>query len=182
MHPFERKEELYKVYNLDSSFVESALPFVEIEDPPVEKLILVELNSADSLELISIKGIGPVYAHRILSYRKSLGGYYAKRQILEIYGMDQQQYENVEAYFTVDQSLIKRMNINSAEFKQLVSHPYLNYEQVRNILTFRDEVRPYQSIDELRNIELIDDTLFSKIANYLNLSSEEIGKSDQKLH
>jgi len=45
---------------------------------------IIELNQADSLQLISIKGIGPFYAKQILKYRKELGGFYTYFQFSEI--------------------------------------------------------------------------------------------------
>src|SRR5665647_1059817 len=47
----------------------------------------LDLNSADSLHLLEIPGIGPVFASRIIRYRTLLGGYYAVDQLREVYGM-----------------------------------------------------------------------------------------------
>lgn len=62
------------------------------------------------------------------------------------------------------------MDINNPSFQELVHHPYLSYEQVKSIVNFRENVRPFESVEELKQLELIDDALFSKIANYLNPS------------
>lgn len=173
VHPYKSKEELFKVYGLDSAFVRELLPFVILEESAEvkdESVKVVELNSADSLTLISIRGIGPTYAKRIIAYREKLGGFYKKEQLLEVYGIREEQYENLQRYFKVDQTLIHRINLNRATFKELVHHPYLSYEQVKSIVNFRENVRPFESVEELKQLELIDDALFSKIANYLNPS------------
>jgi len=65
------------------------------------------------------------------------------------------------------------MDINTATFKELNHYPYLNYEQVKSIMYFREQVRPFKTNEELKQIELIDDALFSKIANYLNPSPSQ---------
>ena len=173
VHPYKSKEELFKVYGLDSAFVRELLPFVILEESGEvegEVVKVVELNSADSLTLISVRGIGPVYAKRIIEYRENLGGFYKKEQLLEVYGIRNEQYEKLESYLEVDQTLIHKINLNKATFKELVHHPYLNYEQVKSIMNFRENVRPFESVEELKHLELIDDALFSKIANYLNPS------------
>lgn len=175
VHPFKTKGELYKIYGFDSAFVNQLMPFVIIDEVkvPKEEIVVVEINSADSLQLLSIKGIGPAFSKRILEYREKLGGFYAKEQLLEVYGMDQERFEKVAPYVNVDQSLIKILDINKASFKELVHHPYLNYEQVKNIVRFREKVRPFKTNEELKQIELIDEALFSKIANYLNPSPSQ---------
>ena len=45
---------------------------------------LIELNQADSLELLSIKVVGPFYAKQILKYRNELGGFISYKQFAEI--------------------------------------------------------------------------------------------------
>ena len=45
---------------------------------------LVNLNTADSIALISIDHIGPVLAHHILEKRKALGSYKNYTQLLDI--------------------------------------------------------------------------------------------------
>ena len=48
------------------------------------KPLVIELNSADSTALVSIRDIGPYYANKILRYREQLGGFHATRQLKEI--------------------------------------------------------------------------------------------------
>lgn len=175
VHPFKTKEELYKVYGFDSSFVNQLIPYVIIAEEEVlkEEFVIIELNSADSLQLVSLSGIGPVFAKRILEYREKLGGYYAREQLMEVYGIDKELLDKVAPHIEVNQALIKRLDINTATFKELVHHPYLSYEQVKNIVSFREKVRPFKANEELKQIELIDEALFSKIANYLNPSPSQ---------
>ena len=177
VHPFKTKEELFKVYGFDSSFVKELLHFViidEVEESAEQsEFVIVELNSADSLQLVSLSGIGPVFAKRILEYREKLGGYYVQEQLMEVYGIDKELLKKVAPHMEVNQALIKRLDINTATFKELVHHPYLSYEQVKNIVSFREKVRPFKTNEELKQIELIDEALFSKIANYLNPSPSQ---------
>lgn len=176
VRPYQTPKELFKVYGMDSSLVEELLPYIEIDSTAVQakketrELTVVEINSADSLALLNLPGIGPAYSRRILKYREKLGGFYAKEQLLEVYGMDTERYKGFEEWVQVDPAKVEKLNLNTATFKELVHHPYLEYEQVKNIVSFRERVRPYEDIGELRHIELIDEVLFSKIANYLTIS------------
>ncbi len=173
--PYDDPRELFKVYHLDSAIVEALLPYASVDSamaPREEKSppVVMEINTADSVQLLTLTGIGPAYASRICRYRERLGGFYNKEQLLEVYGMDEERLKLFEDQLTLERSSIKKININTATFKELLSHPYLEYEVVKNIVNFRERVRPYRSIDELQNIELIDERLFSKIANYVTTS------------
>ncbi|MBK7944253.1 MAG: helix-hairpin-helix domain-containing protein [Flavobacteriales bacterium] len=46
---------------------------------------LVEVNTADTAELIALPGIGPAFARGIVKYRESLGGYFSLDQLAEVY-------------------------------------------------------------------------------------------------
>lgn len=171
--PFAHPEQIYKVYGIDSALAKKMIPFVNIElveeEKPVEEVVIINLNTADSLALLSLKGIGPAYAHRILEYREKLGGFVSTTQLMEVYGMDEERMKMILPFIEIHKGQVRKLSLNTSSFKELLSHPYLNYEVVKNIVNFRDNVRPYESVDELKQIELIDDVLFSKIAPYLRL-------------
>ncbi len=178
--PYRQPADLYKVYGMDSTLVDQLIPFIKIDSAdiatkpkPVErKLAIIEINGADSLSLLNLPGIGPAYGKRIKQYRDKLGGFYKKEQLLEVYGMDEERLKQFEAWITIDKTKVKKIDINKATFKELLRHPYLDYEVVKNIVNFRERVRPYKNLEELKQIELIDGVLFSKIADYLTITSQ----------
>lgn len=102
----------------------------------------VELNSADSSLLLDLYGIGPVFAGRIVKYRKLLGGFHSREQLLEVYGMDSLRYGGFEDRIYLDVSLLIRININTSSFRDLLRHPYLDYETVKKIVHYRDRNGP----------------------------------------
>lgn len=96
---FKTKADLRKIYSIDSSLFSKLNPFINLpekENQTNKKHLQikdsipfqVELNSTDSIELIKIKGIGPVFASRIMKYRDLLGGYVSISQLQEVYGID----------------------------------------------------------------------------------------------
>ncbi len=98
--------------------------------------IKVDLNGADTNTLRRIPGIGRYYSLAIRRYGERLGGYVSVRQVKEIEGLP----EDIESWFTLDSSVhIRKLRINQATFKQLVRHPYLNYEQVKSIFEYRQK-------------------------------------------
>lgn len=56
----------------------------------LEKGATIDLNSADTLLLTRVPGIGAAFARRIYKYRELLGGYYVVEQLQEVYGMDRE--------------------------------------------------------------------------------------------
>ena len=74
-----------------------------------------------------------------MEYRKSLGGYVNSSQLLEIFGMDTFRYNGFSKYITIDVSKIKKMNVNNDDFKTLLAHPYLEYDDVKDICNYREK-------------------------------------------
>ena len=96
------------------------------------KPLVIELNSADSTALVSIRGIGQYYANKILRYREQLGGFHATRQLKEI----KFQYLNIDSllpHFSVNPALIRKKELDTMSFKSVLHHPYLVYEDVQLI-------------------------------------------------
>ncbi len=108
-----------------------------------------ELNSTDSLHLLDIPGIGPVFASRIIRYRNLLGGYHSVSQIKEVYGMREENYLVVSKYFTVDSLALKTININFSTLQELGRHPYIGYGAARKICKLRDKAGKFSSPENL---------------------------------
>ena len=128
----------------------------------------VELNSADSIALVQIRGIGPVLASRIIRYRNILGGYYAVSQIKEVYGLRDENFLTVSKYLVVNPSLIKTFNLNFSTLDQLGHHPYIGYRSGRKMLRLRDTRGRFGSADDLSPV-LNSDSLRRR-APYLRFS------------
>lgn len=150
----------------------------EVNDAPSQTdaagyMELIEINTADVLELRKLKGIGEVYAHRIVSYRDKLGGFFDKSQLLEIYGIDTSRYAMFAPQVVIDKSVIRRININDATFDILLQHPYLEYYIVKEIFNYREAIGAFDSIAQLKDISLIYDQLYFKIAPYLTTAKRK---------
>jgi len=128
---------------------------------------IIELNTADSLTLISIKGIGPFYAKQILKYRKQLGGFKSYTQITEIWGLENLEFEKFQQQTSIDTLHLRKVNINTVEVEELRLHPYLNYKQAKMIVNYRKQHGGFKQVKDIRKIKPISLELFRKIASYL---------------
>lgn len=168
---FSSEDELFKVYGFDSSYADAVIPYLIFNDPIEKKekpsVALVNLNLADSLTLITVKGIGPTFASRIIKYRTRLGGYVFKEQLLEVYGIDAERYPQIAAQIMVSDTLVTKINVNTADFSTLVKHPYISKELTLLIINFREEIRDFQNVDEVFKLGLMTQEEFHKLAPYL---------------
>ncbi len=125
----------------------------------------IELNSADTATLKKLYGIGKVLSLNIVKYRGMLGGYSNKKQLLEVYGIKPETFESIKDQIWVDTTLIKHININTAEFKTILKHPYLKYEQVKAIFYYKNR-HPIKNLIQLKENKVISDSLYEKIRPY----------------
>lgn len=132
----------------------------------------VQLNSADTLDWQQLRGIGPVFARRIVRYRSLLGGFVGKDQLLEVYGMDSARYLSIAPYIDTDSAETEQLDINSATIDQLKRHPYLDYYQAKAIVRLREKEGAYRSVSDLRRLPVIDTETYNKILPYIKCNSQ----------
>ncbi|MDB4303980.1 helix-hairpin-helix domain-containing protein, partial [Desulfosarcina sp.] len=175
---FRTKEDVKKIYGLSEKDYNILEPYIQLPEnivihtEPVLKDVQIEINSADTLDLQQLAGIGPSFAHRIVKYRTMLGGYYKIEQLLEVYGMDSLRYAGIYEHLLVNPSNILKINVNTASIKELMKHPYIEFYLAKSILTYREEKGELTKINELQNIRLMYDELFFKIQPYLKLKNQ----------
>jgi competence protein ComEA len=137
---------------------------------PAKSNIIVNINTADSIELIKVRGIGPVFARRILQYRERLGGFHSPGQLMEVYGLDSARYELIVNSFSFDQSALRMIDVNTAEVKDLTAHPYIDFYLAKSIVDQRVKNGSYQSDAELYSIPLMHDALYQKVVPYFKFN------------
>ena len=121
---------------------------------PSEKkpIPIVDLNTVDSTTLVELPQIGPYTAVRIIEFREKLGGFIDKEQLRDVKGMDDARFAAIQPYINLDAVEIRKVDVNRADFKTLVHHPYLNYEQVKRIVNQREKrgmIKNWAQLEEL---------------------------------
>ncbi len=135
----------------------------------VEAPVLVDINTADTLGLQKIFGIGPSFARRIVKYRELLGGYIDVQQLQEVYGLSDTLFQKIEAHITIaDTVKVTTIPINLADFKALVAHPYISYEMTKAILSAKSQYGKFRKPEDLFKIEAADSAWVYKLAPYLS--------------
>lgn len=124
----------------------------------------VELNSADTTELMRIPGIGPVYAQMIVNYRHQLGGFHNVAQLHELEVLP----ENIGDWVHVAKPASEVLRINHMTLTQLRSHPYLTFYQARAIVEFRKREGDIRSVQQLMFLEGFSKADVERLRPYLS--------------
>jgi DNA uptake protein ComE-like DNA-binding protein len=128
----------------------------------------IDINRADSAGLLPLPGIGPVFAGRIIKYRNLLGGFVSVDQLGEVYGIPVETLQNIRNKVLIDSSAVRKIQIESASFSELLRHPYLEYEHVKAVVEYREFSRDIKSLNELRINLILPDSTLDKLDGYFN--------------
>ena len=138
----------------------------EFEDK--KSISTIDINKATAEDFKTIRGIGPAFSERIIQYRSKLQGFSFESQIYEIWGIEKEVAKKVISTFKIiKKPILKKTNVNTATFKELLNTPYVNYDLSKKILEYRDEVAELQNISELKNIKDFPLELYDQIVLYL---------------
>ncbi len=133
-----------------------------------KNITIKDLNSATAKELTVINGIGEKLSQRIVKYRNKLGGYVVNEQLYEVWYLDQEIADRVlKRFIVINTPSVKKINVNTATFKEVLSIVYIDYELTKKIFNYRDEVAELQSLEELKKIDGFPLEKFDRIALYL---------------
>ena len=132
-----------------------------------QAIIIVDLNTADTTLLKRLPGIGSSFAKRIVEYREKLGGYCETVQLLEVYRMDTARYNEIKDYVKIDSLFVpNKLKINSDSFKILLKHPYLEYDDVKKIVNYREQKGMIASWEQLTKV--VGDAINPKLRYYVD--------------
>lgn len=126
---FAAKKDFAKMYVVDSAAYARLEPYIKIKK--------LNLNTADSLQLLSLRGIGPYYAHKILEYRRRLGGMFTSaEQLLEIDGFEKERLDGFAQSVEVTHGR-PRFSLWSATRSELAAHPYIGAYAAKGIARYK---------------------------------------------
>jgi len=169
---FNSKEDVQKIFGITAADYQRIEPYIHIPDEGYTNKLApgetIELNSADSARLTRIHGVGPAFAQRIIEYRKRLGGFLSKEQLREVYGIDAGKYHDIQNQFTINPLLVTKIDINRVDFEGLRKFPYLTNKQTNAVIQYRTQYGNYHSINDMKQIAILDEVILRKIEPYLS--------------
>lgn len=182
---FYKTEDLKKLYGMPQALYQKLEAYVLIPNSVKEKdsvkLIisknfikekkdtkpLVDLNSADSLSIVELRGIGPAFTKRILKYRKLLGGFHSLEQLKEVYGMNDSLFNMLASQILINPDNMVKIPINAIDLNSLRSHPYFTYQTAIAVINFR---KKHGRLNEqnIKDLGVFNQEKLSKILPYLS--------------
>lgn len=174
---FCRPEELAQLYSLREEEYMILAPYIRIQAisrtyEETEWALLpssVSLNTADSVSLVRLRGIGPYLAAKIIRYRQALGGFYEIEQLKEVYPFPDSTFTYLKTVLKIDPAQVTRLDINKAGLEELARHPYIGEKTAENIIRFRNALNKYENISQVREVPLMVDEKYRKIAPYFSI-------------
>lgn len=142
---FHRKSDFAKSYVVSDSVYRRLEAYIDIP--------LVDINVADSAALDDLPGIGGWYASKIIEYRKLLGGYSYKEQLMDIYRFDQERYDKICDLIEIRSERVVPFELWKLPADSLSRHPYIrNLETAKSIVLYRENApRSKWTVDALEH-------------------------------
>jgi DNA uptake protein ComE-like DNA-binding protein len=173
---FRNPEDINKIYGIEERKAEELIPFialntdtilkVRISSVPLQKRI-IDINHCDSEMLLTLPGIGPVLSVRIIKFRNLLGGYANIEQLKEVYGLSEETFHIIKESIIVDTTVVKKIYVNIADYKELTRLPYLNNYEAAAILKYRELKGRINGMADLINNKLVNEESAVKSEPYL---------------
>lgn len=180
---FKQREDLRKIYGMTDELYEKVLQHIIIDmttmataETATDSIYskhnstkypagtIIDLNKADTTELMKIPGIGRSYSKTIVAYREKLGGFTSVSQLSEIKHLP----DSLQKWFKIEQNPeIKRININKASIERLTSHPYINFYMARAIIEYRKKYKRIEDVRQLEMLEEFDKKTLEKLMPYI---------------
>ena len=141
--PLKQIKDLYAIYGMDSSRVAQVKPYlIEVKASALHRtikqqypsLIVLDINTVDSITLEALPAIGPVLSKRILKYRELLKGYANKKQYAEIYGISPEALTILQKWTTIKEVPVVS-GMMTADYQKLNGHFYLSGKDARFIIS-----------------------------------------------
>ncbi|WP_201983658.1 ComEA family DNA-binding protein [Hymenobacter rubidus] len=129
-----------------------------------------DLNTADTTQLMQIRGIGAGRAKWVVRYRNQLGGYLREDQLDEVFVLRDAPdlRDSLKKYtFVTPGYAPKTVNVNTATFDEMYLHPYIGKPRARLIVAYRQQHGPFKTVEDLKQIPILKPADWEKMRPYL---------------
>jgi competence protein ComEA len=183
---FRIKSDLLKIYGLDSALYKQLYTFIKLpssrlhQDRPLaptserfEKKRVkktFDINTADTILLKTVYGIGSTLAARIIKFRNALGGFVDPEQLEEVYGLDSVVVQRLLTDAFIDPGFVpEKININTADEKTLSGHPYIRKKIARALISYRFQHGDFMEVRDIKNLSIMQPDDVDRLLPYIKI-------------
>ncbi|MBZ4188236.1 helix-hairpin-helix domain-containing protein [Niabella beijingensis] len=178
---FRKPDDLKKIYGLRPEEFERLQPYIRIAAPDrsfaypasperekriTRTVVPIDINTADTTAYKSLYGIGSRLAARIVNFREKLGGFYSIRQVGETYGVPDSTFRKIMPYLRLNESVLRKLDINTASYEALNAHPYIS-SKLAYLIVKQRRSGPITSIEMLQPLVTQTNDVWEKLAPYI---------------
>jgi len=176
-HPIEDMDEVRRCYAIDDSTARILEPYIIF--PEKTPRLPLEINGADSAQLLAITGIGEKTAGEIVRYRERLGGFVRAEQLAEVKGMTERNYERILQQICCDSCKIRKIHINFADPIELARHPYMPRPALRKLLKQRELKGGWSAAEAFHEDHILKPDEARRLAPYLSFDLPDNATGEQ---
>jgi competence protein ComEA len=186
---FKKKEDLLRIYGMDSLWYKKASAWITLPEKKLQakewkpfekkvvKLEIIDINAADSLQLVNVFGVGPALSKRIRNYREKLGGYVSMDQLREVYGLDSLALIEIKKKFFLSPEFVpSQLDLNHGTIEELKKHPYIKRREAQAIINYRNQHGDFGSVDDLLKVQIVNPDWLEKVRPYVRANPEGDGR------
>lgn len=191
---FRIKSDLLKIYGLDSALYKQLYSHISLpetsstadgnrtkkiikgrshkkkEKPIFDIIIAFDINTADTLQLKSVYGIGSILAVRLIKFRDRLGGFVSPEQLYEVYGLDSLTVKELQqASFIKKDFVPDKVNINTADEKMLSRHPYIRFRLARRLVSHRFQHGDFLQASDIKKLSSVTPEEMERLLPYIKV-------------
>lgn len=185
---FRKPEDIRKIWGLPKQLADRLLPYVVIEnnkrppgsftkihppqsnEPTAGKTLqpaIIEMNTAGADEWKMLPGIGEVLANRIVHYRERVNGFDSSEQLKKVYGLSDSVFKQILPFLRLNPALLKKLNLNTVSAKALSKRTGIPENVARAIVVYRQQYGVYGTVNDLKKIVFVNDSLFGRIVPHV---------------
>ncbi|MEO7530201.1 MAG: helix-hairpin-helix domain-containing protein [Sediminibacterium sp.] len=183
---FRSAEDLRKIWGLKKEDANRLIPFVRM--PETEslqyksvkkelintelithtKFSVLDVNTATAEEWKALPGIGEVLANRIIKFRDRIGGFTSLEQVRKTYGISDSVFQVIGPYLKLNSATVQKINLNIVSAYDLRVKANIPDVVAKAIVIYRQQYGPYQSVNDLKKVVLMSDSLFLRVSPYFS--------------
>jgi competence ComEA-like helix-hairpin-helix protein len=189
---FRQATDIRKIWGLSKEMADRLIPYINInltgkddyqkrmvdtihrKHPAETANLRLDINAATPDDWKKLRGIGDVLANRIVRFREKTGGFVSVEQVRKTYGISDSLWNTIWPFlFTGKPATGMMLDINKASAADIVTHTGISRGIANSIITYRNQNGNYLSIDDLKKIAVVSDSVFEQIRPHVFVPKQD---------